>query len=234
MEPVREIGAWGGRAEGHARGLVPLLEGQTQRWGFQKLQPLSKWNLIYSDSGHLAGMETHRNLPEGPIASFRNPTALDSSIRTDTKAQSLPTSRQFSMPCRLWSHSWSFSGPNSSPLYFNTFFPIHHLMLCVYVTVPLSPCHFIPSFLFLHRKSLGPQRVSECDACTISGAPMAHPPLRLLGGGLDVTLVSGYGTELGPGNNRMGRCCIQIRLRKEQYPIKGLPAPKPIQGSQRD
>lgn len=113
-------------------------------------------------------METHRNLPEGPIASFRNPTALDSSIRTDTKAQSLPTSRQFSMLCRLWSHSWSFSGPNSSPLYFNTFFPIHHLMLCVYVTVPLSPCHFIPSFLFLHRKSLGPQRVSECDACSSS------------------------------------------------------------------
>lgn len=148
-------------------------------------------------------METHRNLPEGPIASFRNPIALDSSIRTDTMAQSLPTSRQFSMLCRLCSHSWNFSGPNSSPLYFNTFFSIHHLILCVYATIPLCPCQLIPSFLFLHRKSLGSQRVSECATCTPSlyllGCAHCSPSTKTSGwwAGYDPRLCPGMGQSWG-------------------------------------
>lgn len=73
------------------------------------------------------------------------------------------SSRQFSLLYRLYNHSWNFSGLNSPPLYFNTLFSICHLIQCVYVTILFSRCQFMPSFLLPHKKSLGPQRVSECD-----------------------------------------------------------------------
>lgn len=124
-----------------------------------------------------AGRETHRNLPKGPIVSFRNSTAPDSPFWIDNMAHSSPC------PTPLFLAIWALQ--SQLELLLTEFLTLlfQHLLfytsfdsmyLCQHPLVPLS----ISPILLLSRKKIvgSPKNLwMECPYC--QPAPSLVAPL---------------------------------------------------------